>query len=95
MYNNYVTSHGKMYTHILTFKGLKRQLAISYRQAAVSNPLVNVGWFHKTVRWFHQTVRRFHQTVRLFHQTVRRFHWTVRLFHQTVSSMEKALVVTL
>ena len=79
IYTN-VTSHGKTYTNVLTFNGLKRQLAVSYRQSAVSNPLVNV--------------RRFHQTVRRFHQTVRRFHQTVRRFQQTVSSMEKALVVT-
>ena len=77
----YVTSHGKTYTNVLTFNGRKRQLAVSHRQSAVSNPLVNV--------------RRFHQTVRRFHQTVRRFQQTVRQFQQTVSSMEKALVVTL
>ena len=77
----YVTSHGKTYTNVLTLKGLKRQLAVSHRQSAVSNPLVNV--------------RRFHQTVRRFCQTVRRIHQTVRRIQQTVSSMEKALVVTL
>ena len=77
----YVTSHGKTYTNVLTFNGLKRQLAVSHRQSAVSNPLVNV--------------RRFHQTVRRFCQTVRRIHQTVRRIQQTVSSMEKALVVTL
>ena len=79
MNNN--TSHGKTYTNVLTFNGLKRQLAVSHRQSAVSNPLVNV--------------RRFHQTVRRFCQTVRRIHQTVRRIQQTVSSMEKALVVTL
>ena len=71
----------KTYTNVLTFNGLKRQLAVSHRQSAVSNPLVNV--------------RRFHQTVRRFCQTVRRIHQTVRRIQQTVSSMEKALVVTL
>ena len=76
-----VTSHGKTYTNVLTFNGLKHQLAVSHRQSAVSNPLVNV--------------RRFHQTVRRFCQTVRRIHQTVRRIQQTVSSMEKALVVTL
>ena len=76
-----VTSHGKTFTNVLTFNGLKRQLAISHRQSAVSNPFVNV--------------RRFHQTVRRFCQTVRRIHQNVRRFQQTVSSMEKALVVTL
>ena len=79
--NQIVTSHGKTYTNVLTFNGLKRQLAVSHRQSAVSNPLVNV--------------RRFHQTVRRFCQTVRRIHQTVRRIQQTVSSMEKALVVTL
>ena len=76
-----VTSHGKTYTNVLTFNGLKRQLTVSHRQSAVSNPLVNV--------------RRFHQTVRRFCQTVRRIHQTVRRIQQTVSRMEKALVVTL
>ena len=76
-----VTSHGKTYTNVLTFNGLKRQLAVSHRQSAVSNPLVNF--------------RRFHQTVRRFCQTVRRIHQTVRRIQQTVSSTEKALVVTL
>ena len=48
-----VTSHGKTYTNVLTFNGLKRQLAVSYRQSAVSNPLVNVRRFQQTVRRFH------------------------------------------
>ena len=80
-YVYYVTSYGKTYTNVLTLKGLKRQLAVSHRQSAVSNPLVNV--------------RRFHQTVRRFCQTVRRIHQTIRRIQQTVSSMEKALLVTL
>ena len=54
--NKSVTSHGKTYTTVLTFNGLKRQLSVSYRQSAVSNPLVNVRQFHQTVRRFHQTV---------------------------------------
>ena len=58
-----VTSHGKTYTNVLTFNGLKRQLAVSHRQSAVSNPIVNVRRFHQTVRRIHQTVRRFQQTV--------------------------------
>ena len=76
-----MTSHGKTYTNVLMFNGLKCQLAVSHRLSAVSNPLVNV-------RWFHQSVRRFDQTVRRFDQTVIRFQ-------QTVNSMEKVLVVTL
>ena len=53
----------RRYTNVLTLNGLKRQLAVSHRQSAVSNPLVNIRRFHQTVRWFHQTVRRFQQTV--------------------------------
>ena len=59
----FVTSHGKTYTNVLTFNSLKSQLAVSHRQSAVSNPLVNVRRFHQTVRRIHQTVRRIQQTV--------------------------------
>ena len=31
-----MTSHGKTYTNVLTFNGLKGQLAVSHRQSAVS-----------------------------------------------------------
>ena len=51
-----MTSHGKTYTNVLTFNGLKRQLAVSHRQSAVSNPLVNVRRFHQTVRRSQQAV---------------------------------------
>ena len=67
-YETTVTSHGKTYTNVLTLKGLKCQLAVSHRQSAVSNPLVNVRRFHQTVRRFCQTVRRIHQTVRRIQQ---------------------------
>ena len=43
-----MTSHEKTYTSVLTFNGLKRQLAVSHRQSAVSNPLVNVRRFQQT-----------------------------------------------
>ena len=65
-----VTSHGKTYRNVLTFNDRKRQLAVSHRQSAVSNPLVNVRRFHQTVRRFHQSVRQLHQTVSSMDKTL-------------------------